>query len=295
MSRRPAFSLVACFVLLSLVALVAARPGAAAVPTLYVGDGKGYSVAFKGEAGSVYAMQLAGATNCYYTEPHDDVGESGFSVFSAPKLMRAGPKGFVAEESFSISMWGGGYARVRAEFAGDMVTGDFSFDESEESFHCDTGLAPVPFEAERYVPAASPEEGQPRAGEIPAYYGSDGGIEIFLRATGKEAGGIRGTFAPRCPVGRERSVTGSRHALFSRPGFAKRGKKGRFSRRVVHEGRIRSGPRFEERISVSGRVTANEVSGAYRRVRITSPGKPSAQRCATGPIPFQAVRHLPAG
>lgn len=274
-----------------MVALTAAVSASAA--TLYAGDAKEYSVAFKAEGAELYAMQFAGTTDCYYTEPHEDIGQSGFSVFAAPKLMREGPRGFTAEESFSTSMWGGARAQIRAELGDDVVTGDFSYDESEESFHCDTGFSPDPFEASRYEPIGSPEAAAPADGETRVYYGSEERVEIFLRATGKVAGGIRGTFVPQCPVGRGKATL-SRPALFSRPAFAKRGEKGRFRRGVVHEGKTRSGRRFKEAISIAGRVEEDAITGSYRRVRTVKRGRKPAERCVTGPIPFRAVRYLPA-
>jgi hypothetical protein len=281
---------VAAALCLAMACLLVPCAASAASPTLYVGDAKEYSVAFKAEETQLYVMELAGRTHCYFTEPHEDLGAGGFSVFPAPKLMRSGPNGFVAEE-ITGEMYGGAYARVRAELSGSAVTGTFSFDESLESFHCDTGFSNTPFRASRYEPIGSAEAAAPARGEVRAYYGNEAPIEIFMRATGKEAAGIRGSFTPPCPVGK-RAETPARLALFGRPVFAKLGEKNGFKRRAVHEGRMRSGGRYKETVSLTGRVERDAVAGAYLRVRTANPGRPAEQRCVTGPIPFRAARYL---
>ena len=293
-SRRRGGGLVGAAALcLALVSLLAPGAAAAASPTIYVGDGEKYAVAFKAEETQFYVLALAGTTHCYFNEPYEDLGPGAFSVFPAPKLMRSGPNGFFAEETTG-EMFGSSYTHVRAELNGDTVAGHFSFSESLESFHCDTGRggSNVPFQASRYEPIGSAGAAAPRSGEVGAYYGNEAPIEIFLRKAGKLAGGIRGTFAPQCPVGKG-AATPARHPLFGRPAFAKLGKKRGFKRRAVHEGKTPSG-RYKETISLAGRVERDAVTGTYRRVRITNPGRGSEQRCVTGPISFRAVRYLPA-
>ncbi len=273
----------------TLVAAFAAT-GSAAAAGLYAGSTEKYSVAFKAEGAKRYVMQFAGRTHCYYTEPEEDVGGGGFSAFAAPKLMHEGPRGFAAHEyggdSYTLAI-----AQIRAEFDGDSVSGKYSYEESEESFHCDTGFAQRPFEASRYRPIGSALAGSPERGEKRVYYGKRGPIEIFLRKTGAEVGGIRGAFVPHCPLGRGRSIP-ARHALFRRPAFAKLEKGSRFRRRVAHEGRTRSGGRFKETIAIAGRVRRDAVVGTYLRVRTS---EPDGERCVTGPIPVRAIRYLPAG
>ncbi|HSS33547.1 MAG TPA: hypothetical protein VLL27_09735 [Solirubrobacterales bacterium] len=264
----------------------------AASPTVYVGDAKQYSVAFKAEEGQVYVLELAGSADCYYTEPHEDVGQQAFSVFPAPTLMHQGPKALTAEESGG-SLFGGWYSTIRANLSGDQVTGTYSYDESEESFHCDTGFSETPFAATRYEPAGAPGAAPPKAGETRVYYGSEEPIEAFLRADGKVVGGIRGTFVSQCPVGR-RQPAGGRYALFAHPAFAKRGDKSGFRRHVESSGRTHSGVQFRESISIAGRVEDGAISGTYTRVRTSKPKKGQAQRCATGPLGFRATRYLPA-
>ncbi|HEX6781491.1 MAG TPA: hypothetical protein VF125_05605 [Solirubrobacterales bacterium] len=272
------------------VALVAMAPGAgdASAAALYAGSTEKYSVAFKAEGPQRYVMQFAGRTNCYYTEPEENVGGGGFSAFPAPELMHEGPHGFAAHEyggdSYSLSI-----AEIRAEFNRDGVSGKYAYEESEESFHCDTGSVQRPFEASRYRPIGSVLAGSPERGEKRVYYGKRGPIEIFLRKTGREVGGIRGTFVPRCPLGKGRSIP-ARHALFRRPAFAKLEEGARFLRRVAHEGRTRAGGRFKETIAITGRVRRDAVLGTYLRVRTS---RPDGDRCVTGPIPLRAVRYLP--
>lgn len=264
----------------------------AASPTVYVGDAKQYSVAFKAEEGQVYVLELAGLADCYYTEPHEDVGQQAFSVFPAPKLMHEGPKALTAEESGG-SLFGGWYSTIRANLSGDQVTGSYSYDESEESFHCDTGFSELPFEAARYELFGGPGAAAPKAGETRVYYGSEDSIEAFLRADGKVVGGIRGTFVSQCPVG-QRQPAGGRYALFAQPAFAKRGAKSDFRRHVDSSGRTRSGAQFRESISIAGRVEDGAIFGTYTRIRTAKPKKGRAQRCVTGPLGFRATRYLPA-
>jgi hypothetical protein len=277
--------------LASILVAVAVLLGAASAQaeiSIYVGDTKEYAVAFKAEGVQLYVLELAGTTDCYYTEPHEDIGPGGFSVFAAPKLMREGSGGFFAEAI------GAGYARVRAELSGDAVTGDFSFSESEESFHCDTGFTPDPFQASRYQPIGSAGAAALASGEKGIYYGSEGPIEIFLRASERDAGGIRGSFVPRCRVGRGKTIP-ARHALFRAPAFAKLSEDGSFEQGFVNHGRTRSGARYRESVSLAGRVEQDAVTGTYLRVRTTKPRRKAARRCSTGPLPFRAVRYLSAG
>jgi hypothetical protein len=290
--RRATRTLGAAVLCLAVPFLLAWNVASAASSRLYVGDTEKYSIALKAEGDKLYAMELAGRTHCYYTEPHEDVGGGGFSVFPAPKLMRERPRGFVAGETFG-DRYGLAEAHLRANLSGGTVTGGYHFDESEESFHCDTGFSERPFQAVRYQPTGS--FGAPEAPEKRVYYGREDSFEIFLRTTGREAAGIRGTFHPRCPVGRKKAKAISDPTpLFRRPAFAKRGKKGGFRRRVVQRGRMSSGTPFKEIVSLAARVKPEAVTGTYLRVRTTNPGRSSARRCVTGPIPFRAPRYLPA-
>lgn len=268
----------------SVLAVALTASASVAAPTLYVGDTKEYAVAFKAEEAQLFVIELAGQTDCYYTEPHEDVGPGGFSAFAAPTLMRSGPQGFYAEDRFA--------ARVSAELLNDGVSGDFSYDESEESYHCDTGFTPKPFQASRYQPVGG--ETAPVSGERPVYYGSESSTEVFLRAGEKEAFGIRGTFVPSCRVGRGKTIP-DRHALFSEPVNAKLSAEGSFEQEDVEQGTTRSRTRYREAISLTGSVDQGSlVSGTYLRVRTVKPRRKATRRCVTGPLPFRAVRYLPA-
>lgn len=271
-------------ILAAAAVLFAAGP-ARAETALYVGDTKEYAIAFKAEEARLYVIELAGTTNCYYTEPYEPLGSNGFSAFAVPTLMRSDSEGLAAHGS------GHGSSRVRAELDGDTVRGDFDYSESELSYHCDTGFTPKPFEASRYEPAGS--GGAPRSGERPVYYGSDPSTEVFLRVINGKAGGIRGTFVPRCRIARSKKVP-ARRALFDGPSaFTELGADGNFETKDVEEGLTRTGAHYKERISFTGAVSEDAVTGAYLRIRRTKPrGKP-VHRCVTGPLPFRAARYLP--
>lgn len=260
-----------------LVALSASVSAAAS--TLYVGDTKDYAVAFKAEGEQLYVVELAGPTECYYTEPHEDLGSGFFDVIAAPTLLRSDSKGL----DFGV--------RLQAEVAGDAVIGEFSYSESEFSYHCDTGFEPKPFQASRYEPAGG--RAAPVRGERPVYYGSEASTEAFLRAGEKAAYGIRGTFVPRCRVGREKGIR-ARHALFSAPASAELSADGSFEKEDVVVGTTRSGGRYREIVSLTGSVDQGAAAGAYLRVRVIKPRRKPARRCVTGPLPFRAVRYLPA-
>jgi hypothetical protein len=253
--------------------------------TLYVGDTKEYAIAFKSEEARLYVIELAGTTNCYYTEPYKALGSNGFSAFATPTLLRDEGEGLRAYGS------GRGNSRVRAELDGDVVRGDFDYSESELSYHCDTGYTPKPFLASRYEPVGS--GGVAMSGERPVYYGNEASIEVFLRVINQKAGGIRGSFVPRCLVARSRQVP-ARRALFDGPSaFAKLGEGGSFETKDVEEGWTRSGAHYKEKISFTGSVTEDAVTGAYLRIRRTKPRGQPVRRCVTGPLPFRAVRYLP--
>ncbi len=267
-------------------ALLLAAGSARAETTLYVGDTKDYAIAFKSEEARLFVIELAGTTSCYYTEPFEALGSGGFSAFAAPTLLTSEGEGPRAYGS------GRGSSRVRGKLEGEVVRGDFEYSESELSYHCDTGFTPKPFEAPRYEPVGS--GGAPVSGERPVYYGSDASTEVFLRVINGQAGGIRGTFVPRCRVARSTKVP-PRRTLFDGPSaFTKLGEDGSFETKDVEEGWLRSGAHYKEKISLTGTVAEDAVAGTYLRIRRTkSKGKP-VRRCVNGPLTFRAVRYLPA-
>jgi len=65
----------------------------AAASTLYVGDTKEYAVAFKAEGEQLYVIELAGQTECYYGEPHEDIGPGFFDAIAGPTLLRSDSRG----------------------------------------------------------------------------------------------------------------------------------------------------------------------------------------------------------
>jgi hypothetical protein len=280
---------------LALGALALLAPGAVAAPALYVGDTADYATAFKVEEGRLYVIEFAGTTHCFFTEPFKDLGTAGFNSFAAPVLMRAsGSEGLVASDDGAFFA-GRGEARVEAELGLDGVSGTYSFNESELSYHCSIGSpfgAEASFEAKPYEPIGTPGAVAPSALERPAYYGSEGGVEIFLRAGPGGPYGIRGTFAPACRVERSKAIP-SRHALFELPVSTERGADGTFRRRVKTSGLTHAGVPYTEASMIAGQITEAALTGTYRRVRTVKPRRRAPQTCVTGPLPLSAARYLP--
>jgi hypothetical protein len=270
--------------LVAIVMLLAAGL-AQAETTLYVGDTKEYAIAFKAEDSQPYIVELAAKTQCFFTEPREDLGPGGFSAFAAPTLMRSGPEGLTAAIPDGIG-------QVRAEQAGDEIVGDFNNHQIfEGGFHCDAGSDKT-FRAARYLPFGS--GGAPASGERPVYYGNEESTETFLRVIGGEVEGIRGTFVPQCRIGRAKRIPAS-HTLFDGPSdFTKLDEGGSFKEVVFKGGRMHGETPYKERISFTGSVAEDAVTGTYLRVRTVKPQRKAKRRCVTGPIPFRAVRYLPA-
>jgi hypothetical protein len=267
------------------IAMFLAAGSARAETTLYVGDAEDYAIAFKAEEARLYLVELAAKTQCFFTEPRESVGSGSFSAFAAPTLMRSGSEGLTAGIPDGIG-------QVRAEQVGDEMAGGFYYHQIvDEGFHCDTGSDRT-FRAGRYLPFG--DGGPPASGERPVYYGKDESAEIFLRVIGKKAGGIRGTFVPQCRVGRGRRIPASQ-TLFEGPSdFTEMGEDGGFEKVVFEGGRIHRKTRYREKISFTGTVAEDAVTGAYLRVRTVKPPHRAKRRCVTGPLPFRAARYLPA-
>jgi len=266
-------------------ALLGAAP-ARAETTLYVGDTDEYAIAFKAEEAQLYVLELAADTECFFTEPREGVGPGGFSSFAEPFLMQSGSEGLTTGIPRGLGQLG-------AEWVGDAISGSYYLHQIvEEGFHCET-LPDRTFEAARYLPFGS--GGAPASGERPVYYGKDESTETFMRVIGDKVGGIRGTFVPRCRIGRGRKIQVS-HRLFPEPSdFTELGEGGSFEAVAFARGGIHGNARFKERISVNGTVAEDAVSGTYLRVRTVRPPHGAKHRCVTGPLPFRAVRYLPAG
>jgi hypothetical protein len=258
---------------------------ARAETAIYVGDTKEHALAFKAEDSQLYIVELAAKTQCFFTEPREYIGPGGFSAFAAPTLMGSGPDGLTAEIPDSIG-------QVRAEQTGDEIVGDFNYHEINEGFHCDAGPDKT-FQAVRYLPFGS--GGSPASGERPVYYGNDESTETFLRVIGGKVGGIRGTFVPQCRVGRKKRIPAS-HTLFDGPsGFTELDEGGSFEEVVFEGGRMHRKTYYRERISFTGSVAEDAVTGTYLRVRTVKPPRKAKRRCVTGPLPIRAARYLPAG
>ena len=271
--------------LVALAMLLAAGP-ARAETTLYVGDTDEYAIAFKAEEAQLYVLELAADTECFFTEPREAVGPGGFSSFAEPTPMQSSSEGLTTEIP-------GGLGQLRAEWVGDAITGSYYLHQIvEEGFHCDTGPNRT-FQAVRYLPVGS--GGAPASGERPVYYGKEESTETFMRVIGDKVGGIRGTFVPRCRIGRGRKIQAS-HSLFPGPSdFTELGEGGSFEAVAFARGGIHGNARFKERISVSGTVAEDAVAGTYLRIRTVKPPHGAKHRCVTGPLQFRAVRYLPAG
>ena len=285
--RQPALGIA----VLVALAVAGVAPGAvSSAATLYVGDAPQYAVAFKVEGGLPYVLEVAGTAHCYLTEPYKGAGGSDFSVFSIPRPMRAVPDGFAAGDSGE--RFGRYRARIQAAFGEEVATGTFTYEESEESFHCETARSGVPFQADRYGPIGSAGLAAPAAGETSVYYGRSGSIEAFLRPGGQTVGGIRGSFVPQCRIGR-RAPSATPRPLFGTPVFAAQDADGRFRHRVEYSGKLRTGPAYREVATLIGQVEGGAVTGTYSRFRATKPPNGEPRRCVTGPLPFRAVRYLP--
>jgi len=275
------------FVLLTVLATaLLGAASARAETTLYVGDTDDYAITFKAEEAGLYVLELAADTECFFTEPREAVGPGGFSSFAEPFLMQSGPEGLTTGIP-------GGLGQLRAEQSGDAITGSFYLHQIvEEGFHCDTGPNRT-FQAARYLPFGS--GGAPASGERPVYYGKDESTETFMRMIGDKVGGLRGTFVPRCRIGRGRKIQAG-HSLFPGPSdFTELGEGGSFEAVAFARGGIHRNARFKERISFSGTVAGDAVTGTYLRVRTVRPPHGAKHRCVTGPLPFRAIRYLPAG
>ena len=262
--------------------LLGAAP-AGAETMLFVGDTDEYAIALKAEEGQLYAVELAADTECFFTEPREGVGPGGFSAFAQPYLMRRDDKSFTTGIP-------SGLGELRADPVGDGFAGRYYLHQIvEEGFHCETAPDRT-FHAVRYLPFGG---GAPASGERPVYYGKDETTETFMRVIGDEVGGIRGTFAPQCRIGRSRKIPPS-HALFPEPSdFTKLGEGGSFEEVAFAGGGLNRRARFKERIAVAGTVAEDAVAGTYTRVRTVKPLHKAKRRCVTGPLPFRAVRYLP--
>ena len=278
--------------LAAIVALALLLPARAlaASPQIYVGSGAAYTVVFKVEAGTVFALGLDAPLYCSETGPSHRFGPGTISVFRRPTLMREGPGGLEA-----LLGGGGPSSKIEATFDGTKLTGKFAFDYSEESFHCQTAgfyFTPpeVPFEAVPYEPVGSGATPPPSKDEIPVYYGSEGGTEVLLEPNSKSVA-FRGAAPSKCPVGGRRP-TKEQTPLFG--DVIDTDREGDSFHRTIHRHGKTGGKGWSESRSVSGAVGEDEIAGFYQRSTLTRPAKGAPRRCTTGALPFRAVRYLPA-
>ena len=269
-----------------LATLLAAPVTRAAAPTLYVSSASDYKVALAVAGKEHLVLELAGTAKCHFNEPREDGGVDPFSVFPEPVPMRRE----VRPQGFFVGRSGFPSANVWANFHRNRATGTYSYEESEESFHCEVRHAP--FEARRYEPIADPMAARPKPGEARVYYDGQGPTHLFLRTAGKFLEGVRGGVRSTCAVGSE-GVLERPLPLFGGPASIKHDAKGRFHVRAHSAGRLRGGGTYAEVVRFSGRLTEDAVTGTYLRVHTAKRRGGPPERCVTGPVGFAATRYLP--
>jgi hypothetical protein len=259
----------------------------AASPQIYVGSNSAYTVVFKVDGGAVSVLGLDAPLYCGEGE---HFGSGTISVFKRSTRMREGPDGLEA----LLGGGGGSSSKIEATFDGTRLTGTFTFDFSEGSFHCQTsGFYParpaVSFEAERYEPVGSGSTLPATKGEVPIYYGSDARAEVLLEPN---PGSVvfRGAAPSNCPVA-GKPATGKSPLFGDVIDTDHEGDS--FHRTLRRDGKS-SGETWSESRSVAGTVTDEGITGSYVRSTIIRPATGAPQRCKTGPLPFQAVRYLPS-
>jgi hypothetical protein len=278
-------------IVVAVLALLAPAQAATAAPQVYVGGDPDYTIAFKVEDARVSVLALDAPIYCSLIEPREQVPGT-MSMFQGPTLLHEGRHGLEAP----LRPNGGPSSYIDAAFHGGVLTGTFALDVTEELAHCQTvgftATRPaVPFEAVRYEPVGSGATLPPAKGEIPIYYGSEGGTEVLLE-NARDQVEVRGAAPAGCPIAGRQSA-GGRAPLFGDVTDAARGNDGSFLRTVRAKGKI-GGRSWSESRSISGVVGDEEIAGFYRRTTTIRPAKGSPRRCTTGSLPFRAVRYLPA-
>ena len=278
-----------------MVALMISASGSAAgtavSPQIYVGSSPDYTVAFKVEGSRVTVLALNAAIYCTFTHPRERFPGTMY-MFQGPTLMREGSKGLEAP----LRPAGGPSSYVDAKLAAGRLTGTFALDQNEGSADCQTAAylparPAVKFEAVRYEPAGSGATKPPTKGEIPIYYGNEGGLEVLLETIGERVD-FRGAAPATCPVA-GRQPARQRVPLFGDVENALIRGGGGFNRVFRHDGRI-GGMTWSEAASISGGFEGQAISGTYARTATMRPASGSPRRCKTGPLQFRAVRYLPA-
>jgi hypothetical protein len=279
-----------------LVALAMPATAAAEAPQIYVGSGAGYSVAFKVEGSKVYVLGLDATIYCEVLEPREASEPALTGFFAAPKLMRQKGAGLIATEGDTYP-FGPRPVRVGAKFEGEKLVGSFEYRAGEESGHCQSGgyfgtPPSVPFEAVRYVPVDGSVPVPPFASAASAvYYGTKGPLETFFSVFGS-ALGLRGTVASDCLAAKKQRAAGH-GPLSSAVLITRLADGGSFDKKI-----LANGPHglasIKETITLTGSVGDASLTGTYLdriRTRLSHRRK---RVCHTGPLPFRAVRYLPA-
>jgi hypothetical protein len=279
--------------LIVLAALALALPASAAAeaPQLYIGSGPDYTVAFKAEGTAVSVLALNAPIYCTFTHPRERFPGTMY-MFQGPTLMREGRRGFEAP----LRPAAGPPSYIDARFQDGRLAGTFALDQNERSADCQTAdylpaNPAVKFEAVSYEPVSSGAAKPPAKGEIPIYYGSESGLEVFLE-TIREDIDFRGAAPAACPVSGKQPA-GQRVPLFGDIEAAERHPDGGFHRLVRRSGQI-AGRAWSEATTVTGAVEGGTISGTYLRTTTTKTPKGPPLQCKVGPLPFRAVRYLPA-
>jgi hypothetical protein len=276
---------------------LAAGTASAATPQLYVASGDGYSVAFKVEGAKTYVLGLDAMVYCSETEPQNLSKPGLRAFFPNPKPMREGPMGGLTASEGRGDGFGSTEAVVDAVPEGGKLVGHFEYVFSELSSHCQTGgyfgtRPEVTFEAVPYVPVDGSIPAPPFA-ETPVavYYASEGPLEAFFTVF-RSVFGLRGTVASGCH-GSTRKHPPRRGPLASEVLITHFAAGGAFDRKLrsLGPGGLTA---IHEAVTLTGTVGDASISGTYFNRIGFRPGKGPKRVCHTGPLPFRAVRYLPA-
>jgi hypothetical protein len=278
-------------IVLAALALALPASAAAATPQIYIGSSSTYTVAFEARGPQVSVLALNTPVFCTFRDPVERLKPTAF-MFQGPTPLRAGRRGLEAP----LRPAGGPRSYVSASLDGGKLTGTFVFDVTEEGAHCQsvgfTAAKPqVRFEAVPYAPVGSGQTLPAAKGEMPLYYGSEGGVEVFLENAMDQVE-VRGAAPARCPIAGKKPA-GGRAPLFNDVTDASRGNDGTFERTIRRRGKSAAGT-WSESTSISGAVGDEEIAGFYQRSTTTRPAKGPPRHCTTGSLPFRAARYLQA-
>lgn len=270
---------------------------AASTPQLYVATSDGYSVAFKVEGGKTYLLGLDATVYCSENEPQSlsTPGLRGF--FATPTPMREGKSGGLTASERRGDQFGSNEAIVDAVPEGGKLVGHFEYRFSELSSHCQSGgyfgtRPEVSYEAVPYEPVDGSTPAPPFADATSAvYYGTEGPLETFFTIF-ESAFGLRGTVASGCSASLKKRPP-HRGPLASTVLIGTLGEGGSFHHKIksLGPGGLAA---IHEAVTLSGSVGDEAIAGTYFDRIGTRLGKKRKRVCHTGPLPFRAVRYLPA-